>query len=430
MGKTAKREVVYLRGEVYWHRNPTTGRRESTKLRDKKAAIAYHAQCERRAADPSYAAQDQATLGAWRDEVIRSKSARRSAGTVSMYRIKAGHLLRIFGDCSLSEITPKAVDRYVTQRLEEGAKQSTIYRETVVLTQILKAARRSGEFRADPKSLLPTDWSNNYTPRSRNLKPEEVAALINACAFEEHAAWIAFVVASGARHAEAQRNEPSDLDPAEMLVTIHGTKTVGSKRTVPVLDTFRPLWDLVFDFWARHGRGPRWDRSAKGVAQVAARAGLEHLSPNDLRRTHASWLIQSGVEQGLVSRLLGHRDGTMVARVYGQVTPKQLSGLVRRQIESGTNTAQSGPGDAASAEKQPDSAPALWRNGRRGGLKILPGTAHSLDLAGKPPLVAARNRQTPVSAGTNGTQSRRRPDALDLAFEALRLGVLPTRRAS
>src|SRR5690606_13130950 len=106
------------------------------------------------------------------------------------------------------------------------------------------------------------------------------------------------------------------------------------------------------------------------LPEAAARAGLEPVTPNDLRRTHATWLINFGVDQALVSRILGHRDGTMVARVYGQVTPEQLATLVRGQLRSGTETAQSEPLLTDGEEIQPKKHSAPWRNGRRGGFKI------------------------------------------------------------
>ncbi|HSC85851.1 MAG TPA: tyrosine-type recombinase/integrase [Polyangiaceae bacterium] len=376
MGTRRKPKGVYKRGRFWWHRNPETGQRETTGCTDREAAEAFHAKSERRAADPSYAAQDAATLVEWIGEVMAAKSARRAAGTVRMYQQKAGHLRRIFGDrCRLSDITPKTVDRFVNQRLEEGAAQATVYKELVVLTQVLKAARRTGEFRAEPRSLLPTDWSSGYTPRTRALTPAEVWSLIHKCTREEHAAWIAFVVATGARLAEANRNEPADLDAAERLVRLHGTKTKGAARAVPVLEIFQPMWDLVLAFWEKHGRGPRWAAASTSLAGVAERAKLGRVSPNDLRRTYASLLIASGIEQGLVSRLMGHRDTTMVARVYGQVTPVQLATLVRRQLPSGTNETHSAPCapevDAADAENPEEPDP---NDGGPPGFKIRRGS--------------------------------------------------------
>jgi integrase len=49
---------------------------------------------------------------------------------------------------------------------------------------------------------------------------------------------------------------------------------------------------------------------------ACVRAGLSHVSPNDLRRTFASWLKQAGQDSMTVARLLGHTSSRMMELVY------------------------------------------------------------------------------------------------------------------
>jgi len=44
---------------------------------------------------------------------------------------------------------------------------------------------------------------------------------------------------------------------------------------------------------------------------------MMRVSPNDLRRTFASWCWQAGMQPSRIALLLGHRDARMVERVYG-----------------------------------------------------------------------------------------------------------------
>jgi hypothetical protein len=46
---------------------------------------------------------------------------------------------------------------------------------------------------------------------------------------------------------------------------------------------------------------------------------MRHVSPNDLRRTYASWLKQRGVDSMVVAKLLGHTSSRMVELVYGHL---------------------------------------------------------------------------------------------------------------
>src|ERR1043165_4879300 len=49
------------------------------------------------------------------------------------------------------------------------------------------------------------------------------------------------------------------------------------------------------------------------------RARFPRVTPNDLRRTFASWLIQGGVSNRIVADLLGHASTRMVDLVYGHL---------------------------------------------------------------------------------------------------------------
>lgn len=411
---------VKKRGRYYWHRDPVSGQRRSTRCTDKKAAQLYHAERQRQAADPNYQTKDEARLGEWIERTLEHKTHTKSEGTLNMYRTKFGHLVRIFGeDYPLRKLTTVRVGDYISQRRSEGAGQSTIYRETVALSQMLKQARHARAWDGDPKSLMPLEWSPKYTPRKHHLTPDQVRQLM-AEMTEEQRAWTAFVIATSARYSEAQRGEPEDFDPSLMVCRVRGTKTVGSERWAPVLTQFAPLWAIVGAFWDTHGRGPRWQAASHGIPYAAKRAGLPRTTPNDLRRTHASWLIQTGVDQGLVSRVLGHRDQTMVHRVYGQMTPKQLAVSVQRQVNDGTKEAQSaffaGLTEEETSGKQ---LRPLGGNGRHRGFKIPSvhqGNQHVSEIIEAPCGDACRDE---------AERCTKRAHALRLAGLALRFDVLP-----
>ena len=61
-------------------------------------------------------------------------------------------------------------------------------------------------------------------------------------------------------------------------------------------------------------------------------AGIPRCCPNDLRRTHASWLKELGVDSDVVRRLLGHTSSALVDGVYGRPRPEKLAELAERSI--------------------------------------------------------------------------------------------------
>jgi len=58
---------------------------------------------------------------------------------------------------------------------------------------------------------------------------------------------------------------------------------------------------------------------------ACARAKIPPCSPNDLRRTYASWLKQAVVDSAVVAKLLGHSSTKMVDLVYGRIDDATLA---------------------------------------------------------------------------------------------------------
>src|SRR5213075_1395745 len=55
------------------------------------------------------------------------------------------------------------------------------------------------------------------------------------------------------------------------------------------------------------------------------RAGIERCSPNDLRRTYGRWMRIAAFPDEIIAPTMGHADTRMLERVYGKLTPEELS---------------------------------------------------------------------------------------------------------
>ncbi len=322
---------LYKRGKIWWLRtDPVTGHRLSTRCTGKKGAEAFLAERERLAADPSYASSHTATVGKWAKELIRVKEATRADGTADMYRTKVGHVLRLFGaDCKMIDVTPTAVDRYVAKRREETAASNTISKELIALTQLCKLAKRGGEYVGDIDSLRPVGFDREYEPRKQTLTPAQVQALFAELA-PARRALLALAVATGARRSEVQRITRADIDTNAWTVRIAGTKTAGSHRTIPVP---LPEQQALLRFAADSGCLPaKWINMSADIPKLCLRLGLPRATPNDLRRSFATWGIEAGVTRADVARLLGHTSTAMVFKVYGQESAEALGVKIRRDI--------------------------------------------------------------------------------------------------
>ena len=324
MGKRL-RKGFYWRGGVIWVRtDPIDKLPRSTKSSDPKAAELWRTERERIAANPHYAASRTASLGEWIVKTLDHKEARRSAGTLNMYEVKLGHFARIWGQgATLSSVTSTALEAYVSQRQKEGAKNNTIWREWTCLRQLLKLAARGGAFGGDLSSLMPLDFSADYVPVTRTLKMADLPKLWAALRNDTERAWVALALSTGADVGDVERARKEDYDAARNVMRVRGTKTDTRDAEVPILPHVAELFAYALE------RLPiSWPRASNGVGEACKRAGIPHLSPKDLRRTAATWLVASGADQSLVSRYMRHVNDTMVRMVYGQISPDQLGTLL------------------------------------------------------------------------------------------------------
>lgn len=331
----------YWRGQIIWVRTePTTCKPASTGCKTLSAARLWYEERERLAASPYYAASVQATVGRWIGETTAHKRSRGKAeGTLHMYGVKLGHVARIFGiNARLAAITPSAVDRYIEQRQSEGAVNNTIARELTCLRQMLRLARRAGEYHLEPSAVMPVGFAAGYVPVKRTLAFERVAELLDALQ-ESRRAWVCYALATAADVSDVERAQAHDYDPKRGVVQMRGTKNAARTVEIPVL----PMFKAIFEY--AHKRLPLapWPRVSKDLPAITTRLGLGHLSPKDLRRSTLTWLVEAGVPENVVSRFARHRNSTMIRMVYGQVKPEALGALVAANLTSKNVTVIAAP---------------------------------------------------------------------------------------
>jgi integrase len=195
------------------------------------------------------------------------------------------------------------------------------------LRVIFEVAREEGVIDKNPASLL--------TKRSMRRKrldlpsSEQFVALVRSVSTtrarrsKDCADMVRFLAFSGARLREATALRWSDLDFTRNRLTIAGTKTMCSDRTVPI---FPPLAALISEMRARRGPEPadahvlRVKECLGALKSACRRVGLRHLTHHDLRHLFATSCIESGVDVPTVSRWLGHSDGGNLAmKTYGHL---------------------------------------------------------------------------------------------------------------
>lgn len=324
----AKRLPVgfYWRGRKIWCRtDPVTKRERSTGCADIDAAILWRARREREAADPALAAQEQALLGDWIERYLEHRDPLTAPSTRRYNREKLEHWLNIFSpSCSLSKLTPLAFDVYLMTRRAKKVLDQTIGKEIAVMQRVLRHAKRAGAYAGDLSLLRPAGLPG-CARRSRWLTRRELNALLAECSPRIGAA-VALAVACGARRSELLRMTPEHI--GDRSIAIPGTKTSRSASLVPIVSIYRPMVEMALEHLPLGAINLN-----RELALAAERAGLERVTPNDLRRTHITILREAGIDRESAKQMLRHSPSSnLIDTVYDQSRPEQLAHSIERSI--------------------------------------------------------------------------------------------------
>lgn len=350
-----------------WVLDPETGRtrRKSTHCTNAAAAQRRADQLELEALDPDSAAQAKATLNDALDLLIadresQAKGGKRSMETVNFYRKKSGVLLGAVPEAlgadegstvMLRDVNGPLVDDYIILRRNDGASESTIQKELTTWRAAMRLAKRRRIWKGDLEETFPK-FGADYEPRDRFLEPHEVLSLRSAFIRPTkyrggsegpergHELWAiaAFIIATGAEWSavwRARRDDVDQVDPTAWLVRVRGSKNKRRDATnAIVFVAFGYLLDEALRF-ADGEHALFLDHSGDfrhRLTEACKRAGIPHLSPTDLRRTHGKWLRLAGVTPNVIGVALRHADGRMAERVYAKASASELAGVQRAEL--------------------------------------------------------------------------------------------------
>ena len=308
-----------------WFFDPGTGERVTicTRTPDRQLAKSFLLKVERDAYAAHAAGRPAPhrgasghTVAAALDYLVSNGLNDVAPATLQCYCTKAGHVLRVLGREDVTRLTIDMTQAYIETRKGEGAHSSTIYKELVVFRLALRQAHERHLLLNDPRALFPK-FSAGYAPRDRFLTEAECAALLMELG-PLRIPWVLVAVCTSGRLSEVERLRwEANVDLVGGWLLLPGTKTTLSTRKVKMPKT-------LLDFLRENKRdsGPvveRWINVRRDLEAACNRAGIRKVTPNDLRRTFASWLLQAGESNFVVARMMGHSSTKMVDTIYGQL---------------------------------------------------------------------------------------------------------------
>lgn len=333
---------LYKRGDTwyadYFDRQGKR-RRRSTRTGDHQVAKARLRELELATTDRATHATE--TLDIALTYFVDVAHAASPAGTIRCYRQKSRHVSRLIGGMLLDNLTRETIERYIAARIEEDAHPHSVHKELVVLRGALKSAKARDRFHGST-DLVPR-FDAEYVPRTSYLTPDQFLALcdhlspqrpnLKPGAFarwerrrNNRALYCMLIALASPRSGELELLDWAHVDLQRGAIRIPKGKTVG--RTVKIHPVLRPWLEAM-----HLGSGPvvdPWTNIGRDLPDACLRAKVPRATPNDLRRTFASWLVQAGVSLYVVSRLLGHKSTRMVELVYGQLDDATLDAAIAK----------------------------------------------------------------------------------------------------
>lgn len=179
-------------------------------------------------------------------------------------------------------------------------------------------------------------------PRTKHLSQKEAKKLLGALETEPRMqALHALMLATGMEFGAARRLDTSTVTRDSAYAA--GSKTAHRKRTVTVYDRWQWAWAYVHGWIATLPDVAHpftdieaWD-AYRALKSALKKAELdEDYTTHDHRHTWAVQATRDGIAPHVIAYQLGHRDATMLTRVYGRFRPQSSDFQTRKPTESQT----------------------------------------------------------------------------------------------
>jgi len=283
------------------------------------------------------------------------------------------HINPVIGHVPLAELEPMHIQDLYSYKTESGRLVGESGLSNRSITYLHAILRRGLEKAKTLKLISENPCDSVKPPRDKRTQREKMVVLSKA----ELVKFLANIVGhrdyflvytaayTGMRQSELLGLSWSDILWDKRLIDVHSaihlhedgeyehrtrTKNVTSTRTVPVTDQLlnvlkehrenlrsvhkaagRKFNESGLVFPDLDGYSPQNRKNlSHRYSNLATKHGHEGMRFHDLRHTHATILLASGVMVNVVSKRLGHSDPQTTLRIYGHVLPEYESDAAER----------------------------------------------------------------------------------------------------
>lgn len=226
-----------------------------------------------------------------------------------------------FGALRPDQITPELCEEYAERRRSIGRGDGTILKEINVIRQAMNWSKvQTARFEAP--SAPP--------PRDRHLTKEEARRLLEGCKQPHVKLFVLLALQTAGRRGAvlALTWDRVDFDRRVIRLTVEGEKNRKGRATVPITDQLLPelraAKEAAQTVYVVEYAGVPVLNIKRGFAAAVERAGLDDVTPHDLRHTAAVWMAEDGVPFEEIAQYLGHSSVAVTFKVYARFSPTHL----------------------------------------------------------------------------------------------------------
>ena len=245
------------------------------------------------------------------------------------------HLLPFLGLRPIRSITTSDLRDLVAMWREKGYSPGSIRNFVRIISPIMKMALADDLITRNPTSALRLEPTR---PAKRiELSPKQCQLML-LHAGDYYRPLIYFLLATGVRVGEALELRVGNVDFEKSQVVVTESKTAAGLRRISLCE--HDLGVIRRQIEVMHGSEPEADRHLflgvgggpvndgylrrQVIPKIIRESGLPKFTPHDLRRAHATMLVDAGVNPLVVKERMGHASIETTLSYYARPTARAL----------------------------------------------------------------------------------------------------------
>lgn len=256
------------------------------------------------------------------------------------------HVAPAWGSRRIGSIEREDVVKLV-EHIRENAGPVQANRVRSLLHGVFADAVKWRLVTVNPLAGTAKDLATKETPKKRFLSVSEMKRFLGALDDEpdrDLRDWCRLMLFTGQRGHTVFSMRWVDIDLREAVWTVPGEyMKAGRELAVPLapavvalLHERRPFVraSSPWVFPSRRAESGHMVKLRGAFSDLLDRAGIENLTPHDLRRTHASWALSVGVPLEIIGKALGHTEVGGVTSIYAQADIELVRVAVEKTVKA------------------------------------------------------------------------------------------------